>query len=100
MERDLHIGTPGHARQHISCTITPIEVPGWHGEWSRMLAEFRPIDQQLEIARDERILDQTEANRLLLRNLAHEIETSAASAARPGAGPGTGAPDLSEYTRR
>ncbi|HQR51791.1 MAG TPA: nitrogen regulation protein NR(II) [Burkholderiales bacterium] len=101
MEHDLHIGTPGHARQHLNCTITPIEVPGWHGEWSRMLAEFRPIDQQLKIARDERILDQTEANRLLLRSLAHEIKN-------PLGGIRGAAqlldrelvrPDLSEYTQ-
>ena len=66
-----------------------------------MLAEFRPIDQQLRIARDERIIDQTEANRLLLRSLAHEIKN-------PLGGIRGAAqllerelerPDLSEYTQ-
>ena len=101
MEHDLSLGTPGHARQHLNCTITPIEVPGWRGEWSRMLAEFRPIEQQLRIARDERIIDQTEANRLLVRSLAHEIKN-------PLGGIRGAAqllerelerPDLSEYTQ-
>jgi two-component system nitrogen regulation sensor histidine kinase GlnL len=101
MEHDLFLGTPGHARQHLNCTITPVEVPGWRGEWNRMLAEFRPIDQQLKIARDERIIDQTEANRLLVRSLAHEIKN-------PLGGIRGAAqllerelerPDLSEYTQ-
>jgi len=74
MEHDLFLGTPGHARQHLDCTITPVEAPGSGGEWNRMVAEFRPIDQRLKIARDERIIDQTEANRLLVRSLAHEIK--------------------------
>jgi two-component system nitrogen regulation sensor histidine kinase GlnL len=36
--------------------------------------EFQQIDQQLRIAREERILDQAQANRALIRNLAHEIK--------------------------
>ena len=38
------------------------------------MLEFVELHQQLRMARDERILDQTEANRALLRNLAHEIK--------------------------
>jgi two-component system nitrogen regulation sensor histidine kinase GlnL len=34
---------------------------------------MRPITQQIKAAREERILDQTQANRELVRNLAHEI---------------------------
>ncbi len=101
MEHDLFLGTPGHARQHLNCTITPIEVPGWHGEWGRMLAEFRPIDQQLKIARDERILDQTEANRMLLRSLAHEIKNPLGGirGAAQLLDRELERPDLSEYTQ-
>ena len=36
--------------------------------------EFRHIDQQIKIAREERLLDQSQANRELIRNLAHEIK--------------------------
>ncbi len=101
MEHDLFLGTPGHARQHLNCTITPIEVPGWRSEWSRMLAEFRPIDQQLRIQRDERIIDQTEANRLLLRSLAHEIKNPLGGirGAAQLLERELDRPDLSEYTQ-
>ena len=39
-----------------------------------LLLEFRHIDQQLKIAREERLLEQQQANRELIRNLAHEIK--------------------------
>jgi two-component system, NtrC family, nitrogen regulation sensor histidine kinase GlnL len=39
-----------------------------------LLLEFRHIDQQLKIAREERQLEQQQANRELIRNLAHEIK--------------------------
>ena len=39
-----------------------------------MLLEFRHIEQQMKIAREERLLDQSQANRELIRNLAHEIK--------------------------
>ena len=39
-----------------------------------LLLEFRHIDQQLKIAREERLQEQQQANRELIRNLAHEIK--------------------------
>lgn len=39
-----------------------------------LLIEFAEIEQQLKVSREERQLDQSEANRQLLRNLAHEIK--------------------------
>jgi len=39
-----------------------------------LLIELRPIEQQLRIAREERMIDQQMANRELIRNLAHEIK--------------------------
>jgi two-component system nitrogen regulation sensor histidine kinase GlnL len=41
-------------------------------QWS--LLEFLQIEQQLKISREERLLDQSQANRELIRNLAHEIK--------------------------
>jgi two-component system nitrogen regulation sensor histidine kinase GlnL len=38
-----------------------------------MLIEFRHIEQQLRIAREQQLLDGTQASRELIRNLAHEI---------------------------
>jgi two-component system nitrogen regulation sensor histidine kinase GlnL len=39
-----------------------------------LLLEFRHIDQELRIAREERLLEQQQANRELIRSLAHEIK--------------------------
>jgi two-component system nitrogen regulation sensor histidine kinase GlnL len=39
-----------------------------------LLVEFRHIDQQLKVAREERLRDQHQANRELIRSLAHEIK--------------------------
>ena len=66
--RDLTLTRPGQASLHLNCLITPAET----GE-VRFLLEFRPMDQQLKLAREQRQMDQQEANRELIRNLAHEI---------------------------
>ena len=43
---------------------------GWRG----LLLEFRHIEQQMRIAREERLLDRSQANRELIRDRAHEIK--------------------------
>ncbi len=53
----------------VACVITPVD----QGD-ARLLTEFRIIDQQLKMAREERVKEQAEANRELIRNLAHEIK--------------------------
>jgi two-component system nitrogen regulation sensor histidine kinase GlnL len=60
---------PGHEPMPVSCVVTPIDVSG-----ALLLAELRPIQEQLRQEREERLLDQQEATRELLRNLAHEIK--------------------------
>ena len=73
IEHDLILGMlPGQAVLHLNCSVTPIEL-GKLGELG-VLLEFHQIDQQLKIAREERLLDQSEATRALIRNLAHEIK--------------------------
>ncbi|KAI5912606.1 nitrogen regulation protein NR(II) [Thauera sp. 2A1] len=54
---------------HLDCTVSPVEADG-----VRLLLEFRPIDAQLRVAREEQLLQQQQANRELIRNLAHEIK--------------------------
>ena len=54
----------------MSCTVTPVEIDELDG----YLLEFTELHQQLRIAREARLLDQTEASRWLIRNLAHEIK--------------------------
>jgi two-component system nitrogen regulation sensor histidine kinase GlnL len=73
-EHELKIGVAGHGKLHLSCTLSPVELEGWVAGWQGLLLEFRHIDQQIKIAREERLLDQSQANRELIRNLAHEIK--------------------------
>lgn len=54
---------------HLDCTVTPVDLPP-----ARLLLEFRPIDAQLKVAREEQLAQQQQANRELVRNLAHEIK--------------------------
>ncbi|MBN8476537.1 nitrogen regulation protein NR(II) [Sulfuritalea sp.] len=54
---------------HVDCTVTPVEAGN-----ARLLIEVRPIDQQLRAAREEQLAQQQQANRELVRNLAHEIK--------------------------
>lgn len=70
IEHDLTLGTFSQTTVfHLSCTATPLlEAP------YALMLEFHTIDRPLKLAREEQMLDQTQANRLLLRNLAHEIK--------------------------
>jgi two-component system nitrogen regulation sensor histidine kinase GlnL len=72
-EHGLTLSANGHAVVHLSCTVTPVEGDA-HVAGSGFLFEFRHTEQELKIAREERMLDQSQANRELIRNLAHEIK--------------------------
>lgn len=67
-EHEFTISTHRHHSFAVTCTITPIESPA-----ADLILEFQPMDAQLRIAREERMLIQQQANAELLRNLAHEI---------------------------
>ena len=69
IEHDLRLTTQAHNKLHVRCTVTPVRF-----RKSCLLLEFHPMDRPLKLAREEQMLDQTQANRLLLRNLAHEIK--------------------------
>lgn len=58
----------GHEPVALLAMVAHIVLPK-----TPLLIELRPIEQQLRIAREERMLDQQAANRELIRNLAHEI---------------------------
>ncbi|MCK9284862.1 MAG: nitrogen regulation protein NR(II) [Rhodocyclaceae bacterium] len=66
---NIEVARGEHLPLHLDCTVTPVEVEG-----ATLLLEFRPIDQQLKVAREEREAVQQQANRDLVRNLAHEIK--------------------------
>ena len=74
-EHGLTLSANGHAVVHLSCTVTPVEVEvEIDATGGTFLLEFRHTEQEIKIAREERLLDQSEANRELIRNLAHEIK--------------------------
>jgi two-component system nitrogen regulation sensor histidine kinase GlnL len=59
----------GRVEVPLSCTVTRIDAFGL-----ALLAELRPIEQQMRQAREERIASEQQASRELIRNLAHEIK--------------------------
>ena len=68
-EQELELGVAGKPKLHLACTVSPVELRD-----VALLLEFRHIDQQLKIAREERLQEQQQANRDLIRSLAHEIK--------------------------
>ena len=69
VDPELTLTRPGHEPQHLNCVVTPVDMGT-----AALLIEFRHIDQQLRIERETQRLAQHEANRELIRNLAHEIK--------------------------
>ena len=67
---DLRVQRPSGDAMRLDCTVTQVETDGSR----QLLLEFRPIDAQLRVAREEQLLQQQQANRELIRNLAHEIK--------------------------
>src|SRR5574343_495135 len=57
---------------HLNCTVTPLRPEVAAG--MRLLLELQPIEHHLTATREERLIEQQQANRELIRNLAHEIK--------------------------
>ena len=57
---------------HINCTVTPLRPELAAGV--RLLLELQPIEHHLAATREERLIEQQQASRELIRNLAHEIK--------------------------
>src|ERR1700674_749085 len=67
-EHELTLTGPGQVQLNVSYTITPVDLND-----CLVLLEVRQLDQQMRIAREERLREQHDLNRSLIRNLAHEI---------------------------
>ncbi len=67
--QNVSYARPGREPLPLSCMLTRIDVPD-----TPLLAELRPIEHQLRLAREERLIGEQQANRELIRNLAHEIK--------------------------
>lgn len=66
-ENELTLETATATVLHSSCVAAPADD-------GTVVLEFHPLDQQLKIAREEKILERQQLNRELIRNLAHEIK--------------------------
>ena len=69
--RDAHMPVQSHESMTVHCVITPVLESRSR---ARVVIELRPIDQQLKVEREARLLEQARAHRDLIRNLAHEIK--------------------------
>jgi two-component system, NtrC family, nitrogen regulation sensor histidine kinase GlnL len=69
IERELKLRRSGEEPITVDCTVTPLlgKKPG-------LMMEILALDRQLRISRDELALVQHQANRELIRGLAHEIK--------------------------
>ncbi len=67
--QDMTLERAGRDALHVHCIISALERPGM-----AILIELRENVQQIKLDREERLLDQSQANKELIRNLAHEIK--------------------------
>jgi two-component system nitrogen regulation sensor histidine kinase GlnL len=67
--RNVTYSRAGREPLPLACVVTRIDLPE-----AVLLAELRPLEQQLRMAREERLQFEQQANRELIRNLAHEIK--------------------------
>ncbi|OGB26782.1 MAG: PAS domain-containing sensor histidine kinase [Burkholderiales bacterium RIFCSPLOWO2_02_FULL_57_36] len=67
--QDLVLERAGREALHVHIIVTALDDPDMP-----VLIEFRENVQQLKLDREERLYDQSQANKELIRNLAHEIK--------------------------
>ncbi len=70
-EHGLRLLLAGKRELMIDCSVTPLSDGERAGE---LLIELTRIDKLLRLAREENMLDQQDANRAVIRGLAHEIK--------------------------
>ncbi|MBE2258078.1 MAG: PAS domain-containing sensor histidine kinase [Candidatus Accumulibacter sp.] len=67
--QNLDLRLSGGELLRLNCAVNPADANG-----ACLLVELWPIDQQLRASREERLVEQQQANRELIRNLVHEIK--------------------------
>ncbi len=97
--QELVLDRIGRTSLHVYCIVKAIDFPG-----ASVLIELRENVQQLRQDRENRLMDQNQANKELVRNLAHEIKNPLGGIR--GAAqllemelPGRNMKDLREYTQ-
>jgi len=71
LRQDLTLQRPGRDPLHVHSIVSAF---GEFAGEAEVVVELRENVQQLKLDREERILDQSQANKELIRNLAHEIK--------------------------
>lgn len=69
-QRELKLPLGPQESITVDCTATPVAE---HDGETPLLVELAPLDRHLRISRDDALIAQHAANRVLARNLAHEI---------------------------
>jgi two-component system nitrogen regulation sensor histidine kinase GlnL len=69
VRQDLTLERPGREPLRVHSIISAVDDPRY-----TILIELRENVQQLKLNREERMLDQSQVNKELIRNLAHEIK--------------------------
>ncbi|MFT5644881.1 MAG: two-component system nitrogen regulation sensor histidine kinase GlnL [Janthinobacterium sp.] len=69
VRQDLTLERPGREPLRVHSIVSALDDPVY-----TILIELRENVQQLKLDREERMLDQSQANKELIRNLAHEIK--------------------------
>ncbi|MES2351573.1 MAG: nitrogen regulation protein NR(II) [Pseudomonadota bacterium] len=69
LRQDLALERAGRDPLHVHSIVSALDEPADH-----ILIELREHLQHLKLDREERILDQSQVNKELIRNLAHEIK--------------------------
>ncbi|MGV7208804.1 nitrogen regulation protein NR(II) [Oxalobacteraceae bacterium A2-2] len=69
LRQDLALERAGREPLHVHSIVSALEEPA-----DSVLIELRENQQHLKLDREERILDQSQVNKELIRNLAHEIK--------------------------
>ena len=69
-QRELKLPLAERESVTVDCTATPVRE---HEGETPLLVELAPLDRHLRISRDDAVIAQHAANRVLARNLAHEI---------------------------
>ena len=68
MRYDAHLHRPLLDPLPVHVIVAPTDNP------QEVLVELLPLEQQARIEREDRLIDQAQANKELIRNLAHEIK--------------------------
>jgi two-component system nitrogen regulation sensor histidine kinase GlnL len=68
MRYDAHLRRPLQDPLPVHVIVAPTDNP------QEVLVELLPLEQQARIEREDRLIDQAQANKELIRNLAHEIK--------------------------